>query len=212
MRYRSAACLCSLPWRRYTGETGAVNLEKRCSGGDNMRRRGQALGAILLSSFLVLSGSGVPGWMESRAHAAASNSSLLVGSTEEPDTLNPLISGLQVSGDVDSAIFDTLINYDTHNTVYPVLATSVGTSADGRTWTFHLRHGVKWADGQPFTSADVAFTYSSIFNNTNKIISTIGWDQIDKLTTPDDYTVVMHLKNIFAPFLSDIGPTDILPK
>jgi len=177
-----------------------------------MRRRGKALGATLLSTFLVLSGSGVSGWAGSHAHAAASNSSLLIGSTEEPDTLNPLISGLQVSGDVASAVFDTLINYDTHNTVYPVLATSYTTSADGRTWTFHLRHGVKWADGQPFTSADVAFTYSSIFKKTNKIISTIGWDQIDKLTTPDDFTVVMHLKGIFAPFLSDVGPTDILPK
>jgi len=177
-----------------------------------MRRRGQALGVLVLSSFLVLSGSGVNGWIGSHAHAASSNSSLIFGSTEEPDTLNPLISGLQVTGDVASAVFDTLINYDTHNNVYPVLATSVAHSADGRTWTFHLRHGVKWADGQPFTSADVAYTYGAIFSKKNNIISTQGWDQIDKFTTPDAYTVVMHLKQVFAPFLSYVGPTDILPK
>ncbi len=177
-----------------------------------MRRRGQATGAILLSSFLVLSGSGVSGWVGSHAHAASSNSSLIFGSTEEPDTLNPLISGLQVTGDVASGIFDTLINYDTHNNVYPVLATSYTTSADGRTWTFHLRHGVKWADGQPFSSADVAYTYGAIFNKKHNIITTVGWSQIDKLTTPDAYTVVMHLKQVYAAFLSYVGPTDILPK
>jgi peptide/nickel transport system substrate-binding protein len=177
-----------------------------------MGQRGRFVGAIILPFVLLFNGSNFTARSATRVHAASTNSTLVYGSSTEPDTLNPLISGLQVTGDVDSAVFDTLINYDPHNKVIPVLATSVKHSADGRTWTFHLRHGVKWADGQPFTSADVAYTYSAIFNKKNNIVSTTGWDKIDKFSTPDDYTVVMHLKQIFAPFLSYIGPTFILPK
>lgn len=177
-----------------------------------MGQRERVIGAIILSSLLVLNGSSLTGGTSSPARAAATNGILVYGSTEEPDTLNPLISGLQVTGDVASAVFDTLITYDTHNNVIPVLATSTTHSADGRTWTFHLRHGVKWADGQPFTSADVAFTYHAIFNKKNNITSTQGWNQVDTFTTPDDYTVVMHLKQVFAPFLSYVGTTFILPK
>jgi peptide/nickel transport system substrate-binding protein len=168
-------------------------------------------GTGVLVSLLLLSGSGLREWAAPQARAA-SNSTLVYGSTVEPDTLNPLISGLEATGDVDSAIFDTFISYDTHNQVIPVLATSITHSADGLTWTFNLRHGVKWADGQPLTSADVAYTYSAIFNKKNNIISTTGWNMVDKLTTPDDYTVVMHLKQVFAPFLSYVGYSYVLPK
>jgi peptide/nickel transport system substrate-binding protein len=177
-----------------------------------MRRLSTAGSAALLTA-LVMCGSGMGSLAAFHARAASSDSStFIVGDTEEPDTLNPLITQLEVGSDVDSAVFDSLIKYDTSNNPYPVLATSYSYSRDGRTWTFHLRHGVKWADGVPFTSADVAYTYSAILNKKNNIFSTQGWDKIDKFSTPDDYTVTMHIKQAFAPFLVDIGATFILPK
>ena len=172
--------------------------------------------AAALVSILVLGSGGLGAELHSPARAdtraRVPGSTLIYGSTGEPDTLNPETSGLQVTGDVDSAVFDSLVGYDTSNRPFPRLASGYSVSPDGLSWTFNLRHGVKWADNQPFTSADVAFTYASLFNKKNNIISNVGWDQIKTLTTPDDYTVKMTLKAVFAPFLSDVGTSDILPK
>src|SRR5690242_2716140 len=47
----------------------------------------------------------------------------------------------------------------------PALAERWETSADGRTFTLHLRHGVQWSDGTPFTSADVVFSFDAAFDS-----------------------------------------------
>jgi len=121
--------------------------------------------AAALVSILVLGSGGLGAELHSPARAdtraRVPGSTLIYGSTGEPDTLNPETSGLQVTGDVDSAVFDSLVGYDTSNRPFPRLASGYSVSADGLSWAFTLRHGVKWADNQPFTSADVAFTYAS---------------------------------------------------
>jgi peptide/nickel transport system substrate-binding protein len=103
------------------------------------------------------------------------------------------------------AVYDTLFSPDRQDHPQPDLALSVDHSADWRTWTFHLRHGVQWADGQPFTSADVAYTYHAIIDPAHWVINTAGWDHIDRLTTPDASTVVCHLRSTYGPFLSMVG-------
>ena len=69
----------------------------------------------------------------------------------------------------------------------PCLATSWEVSKDGLTWTFHLRHGVTFHDGTPFTSAAVKYSYEA----TKKlgVGSSYIWFPVTKITTPDDYTV-----------------------
>ena len=72
----------------------------------------------------------------------------------------------------------------------PDVATSWETSEDGKTWTFHIREGMKWQDGEPLTARDVAFTY-------NLILDTQHWAYIQYLTgvtdvtAPDDATLVI---------------------
>lgn len=176
-----------------------------------MGRSGTAVSAALIVSLLV--GSGIMGGAtHNRARAASDATTLIYGDTEEPDNLNPLITQLEVGNDVDSAVFDSLIGYTASNNPYPILATSFTHSADGLSWTFKLRHGVKWADGQPFSSADILYTYSALFNKKNNVFGTQGWDKIDKITAPDAYTVKMHLKQAYAPFLADVGVLGIVPK
>ncbi len=55
------------------------------------------------------------------------------------------------------------------------------------TITYHLRRGVKWHDGAPFTSRDVKFTWQAIMNPRNNVVSRRGFDQIASMDTPDDY-------------------------
>ncbi|MBV9269635.1 MAG: peptide ABC transporter substrate-binding protein, partial [Candidatus Eremiobacteraeota bacterium] len=92
-----------------------------------------------------------------------------------------------------------LIKWDHDNNPIPELATEVptqangGISKDGLTITYHLRKGVKWSDGQPFTADDVIFTTKQILNPANNITTRPGWDRIAKMDEPDKYTVVYHL-------------------
>jgi len=148
----------------------------------------------------------------SRASTTLHTSTTLVyGVTESPDHLNPNISGLQTTGDLASAVFDVLVGSDAQGNFTPDLATSWGVSSDKLTYTFHLRHGVKWADGQPFTAKDVVFTYKQILNPKNNTATATGFDHITSADTPDNYTVVFHTKKVFSPFLADVGQTFILP-
>lgn len=79
-------------------------------------------------------------------------------------TLNPLISEDQSSSSVIGQFVESLTTVDpASGAVIPNLAKSWDISADGLTYTFHLREGISWSDGAPFTADDVVFTWESIF-------------------------------------------------
>ena len=85
----------------------------------------------------------------------------------------------------------------------PWLATSYTISNGGKTYTFKLRQGVKFSNGQPMTSADVKFSIDDARAQTK------GWGFLDtaikNITAPNPDTVVVHLKYKWAPFLADIA-------
>ena len=83
--------------------------------------------------------------------------------------------------------------------------------------TWKLRHGVKWHDGVAFTSRDVKSTFDFWFlkyrnNNPTPVISVVGWDQVESVDTPDDYTAVVHFHTVYAAYLTlGTGPYGVLP-
>jgi peptide/nickel transport system substrate-binding protein len=90
-------------------------------------------------------------------------------------------------------MYETLTRYDSATkTVEPLLATSWTTSGDGRTWTFTLRQGVTFHTGRPMTSADV----KASIERTMKLNQGAAyiWGAVKSIDTPDDQTVVFHLK------------------
>jgi peptide/nickel transport system substrate-binding protein len=90
-----------------------------------------------------------------------------------------------------------------------------GISPDGLTLTYHLRHGIKWQDGVPLTAKDVIFTWHAIMNDKSNVQTRTGYDQIKDITAPDDYTVIVHMKQKYAPivayFMGLQGGGPILP-
>jgi peptide/nickel transport system substrate-binding protein len=101
-------------------------------------------------------------------------------------------------------VYDTLLLPKADGSgVEPDLATSWSQSADGLSWTFHLRHGVTFTNGQPLTSKDVKFS----IEQTEKPSSPFAFinASIAKITTSDDYTLVIQTKNPFAPLPSDMA-------
>ncbi|HEV2909139.1 MAG TPA: peptide ABC transporter substrate-binding protein [Candidatus Eremiobacteraceae bacterium] len=127
---------------------------------------------------------------------------------EEPISFNPLLRTIAVATDMDMFIFGFFYNFDDKMRFVPELATVVptyangGISKDGLTITYHLRRGVKWHDGAPFTSHDVVFTVHAILNPDNNLSLRTGWDQIGSVEALDDHTVRFHLKRIYAPAIS----------
>ncbi len=97
--------------------------------------------------------------------------------------------------------------------VEPSLATGWEISADGKTYTFHLRHGVTFHDGSPMTAADVKFSVERAVNIKGSQWSFL-FTGFKGMEVVDTYTVRAHLSEPRAPFLSDVAlfATSILPE
>jgi peptide/nickel transport system substrate-binding protein len=126
------------------------------------------------------------------------------------NTFNPVVSKLYVENYIQEAVFSGLVKYDSSGDLIGDLAKAVpsrangGISADGRVITYHLRHGAEWQDGVPVTSADVAFTYKLIMDPAVDSPVQSTYARIARLLAPDPYTVVLELKQPFAPVLSQV--------
>jgi len=119
---------------------------------------------------------------------------------------------------VYGAIFDGLTKRENLETlkVIPALATSWEVADDDKTWTVHLRQGVKFHDGVEFTAEDVKFTYTAamaeeLASPWGSFIKEIVGSP-DNIEIVDDYTVKFYLPKPYAYFDSSILPTFILPK
>jgi peptide/nickel transport system substrate-binding protein len=154
--------------------------------------------------------------------SASDVQTLRVAFVATPNTLNPILSTQQFETQAETFAFDPLIATDPDGNDVPMLAAIVptlangGISADGLHITYHLRHGVVWQDGAPFTSADVKFTFGAIMNPDTVVSTRHGYDQVARVETPDPYTAVFVLKRRFAPavhtfFAHSDAPFMILP-
>lgn len=94
----------------------------------------------------------------------------------------------------------------------PRLAESWEVSKDNLTYTFHLRKNVKFTDGQPFTAADVKFTFDTAMKPETGYPGKAQLSNIAKVETPDDNTVVITVKAPSAVFLGSLADFGIVPK
>jgi peptide/nickel transport system substrate-binding protein len=124
--------------------------------------------------------------------------SVVIGVASEPDTLSPLLG---YGKDGNSKIFDGLLARDTDLKLRPALAKALPEVADGgRTYTYTLRDGVEFSDGEPLTSADVVFTYRTILDPKTNNTSRSELDAIKEVRADGDDKVVFTLKYPYAPF------------
>ena len=163
-----------------------------------MKRR---LAAIALFAALTLSSARPAGAYEPHV--------LRYADTLDINTLNMWIGtsgNIQTLSELTGAFFTRL---DPQGNPTPELVTVIptlqngGISRDGKTITWHLRHGVKWSDGQPFDSSDVTYTWRVAQDKTNNIAVRDVWDRMSGITAPDKYTVVFRLKEPYATFAVD---------
>ncbi|MBW3580375.1 MAG: ABC transporter substrate-binding protein [Actinobacteria bacterium] len=139
---------------------------------------------------------------------------LVVGTNADPGPLNPGITTSVPTHVVTGPMFNGLVGIDQELQPTPDLATSWEISPDGLTTTFRLAQDVRWHDGQPFSSADVKFTFEQIllpFSARTKAALTPVLAGID---APDDTTVTFRFSRPYPAFLALIDKVNapILPR
>lgn len=138
----------------------------------------------------------------------AEKPSALVYASGDYTRINP---ALDEHGEINLLLFDGLTAHDGENQVVPGLAESWDYDPDARAYTFHLREGVRWHDGQPFTSEDVKFTIEAIMNPENASENAPDFEDVLEIAAPDERTVVFSLAAPNAAFL-DYMTMPILPE
>ncbi|VAW43119.1 Oligopeptide ABC transporter, periplasmic oligopeptide-binding protein OppA (TC 3.A.1.5.1) [hydrothermal vent metagenome] len=120
-----------------------------------------------------------------------------------PQWLNPLLSdNFPVDRELGNLLFDGLIQYDHAGRFIPALAESWTVREDGRSIQFTLRNDIIWHDGQPITSADVAFSYGLLQDDdfpANAAVKAL-WQTVT-ITPRDPQTIQFELTEPYAPFL-----------
>jgi peptide/nickel transport system substrate-binding protein len=168
----------------------------------------QALVLLLLLALVVL---GVaPAAQASSESPAADSTTFRVGWLLEPDNLNPFIGLLGQDYEIWHLNYDFLVGFDAKDlSPKPELAESWDVSEDGKTWTFKIRQGVKWQDGEPLTAEDVAFTFNYIVDNNLQTLA-IYTGGITGATAIDDATVEITTEEPKSNMLAMVVP--IIPE
>jgi len=136
---------------------------------------------------------------------------ITVGFGADAKRLLPLLASDSASGDISGLIFNGLTKYDRDIKIRGDLAESWEVKRGGLEIIFHLRKGVKWHDGAPFTADDVVFTYKTVTDP--KVPTPYGsnYGPVDKVEALDRYTVRVTYKEPYAPALESWG-MGIIPK
>jgi len=148
---------------------------------------------MLAGSAALLASTALPAIARAQAPAPgpAKGGRLVVAADSEPRNLNPAIVASNGVFFISSKVVETLAeaSFDGKDGLDPRLALSWEGAPDGLSVTFKLRDGVKWHDGKPFTSADVAFSALQVWKPLQNLGRTVFKD-LEAVDTPDDLTAI----------------------
>ncbi len=139
---------------------------------------------------------------------------LVAALNSDPGHLNPAITS---GGGVHTAsglLYNGLLSLDDSLAPVPELAVRWEVEEGGARYRFHLRQGVRWHDGRPFTSGDVKFTFEeALLRFHSRTRASLG-SALEGIDAPDDSTVVFRFKRPYAPLLQqlDVVEAPIIPR
>ncbi len=142
------------------------------------------------------------------AQAQQKKDSVVLGMVLEPAPgLDPTMAAAAAIGEVvHMSVLEGLTKINMDGKITPLLAESWTTDPDGKVYTFKLRKGVKFHDGEPFSSSDVKFSFerAKAPGSTNKAKKAV-FDNISSVSAPDPSTVIVVLNNADGNFLFRMG-------
>ena len=139
------------------------------------------------------------------AHAPSGR--LIFADLQFPATANPLFASSTPDFLLDTALWASPVFYDQQFHVHPDQLTEVplpengGVLDQGKTIVMHLRHDLRWSDGQPIVASDFQYWWRLNQDANTGATLTSGYDQIASIDVPDSFTVILHLNHPFGPYL-----------
>jgi peptide/nickel transport system substrate-binding protein len=121
---------------------------------------------------------------------------------QAPTIVNPHLSVGTKDLSASRIVYEPLASFDADGELIPVLAAEIpsrmngGVAGNGRSVTWKLKQGVKWADGEPFTARDVLFTFEYASNPDVGTTSGATYDVVKSVEAIDDHTVRVNFKNV----------------
>jgi len=165
-----------------------------------MRRPAVSAAVAVLSAVLLL----VTGCSTGqRVDLGAGAGNLVAAIAGEPDQLDPHKTSAYFSFEVLENVFDTLVEPDADLEMKPALAESWQVSPDELTWTFRLRPGVRFHNGDPLTAEDVVFSYRRIIDE--ELTNVDKFSAVADVSAPDPATVVIRLDRPTPNLLTNLG-------
>lgn len=125
----------------------------------------------------------------------------------EPESFNSNEYTSMTAYILNELVNESLLKYDTSMEAVPSLAETYTISDDGLEWTFYLRKDVTWHNGDPFTAADVEYTFNLIKDPDNPHRLAQHFIDVESMEVIDDYTVVWHLSqpnSVLIQLLPDV--------
>ena len=138
--------------------------------------------------------------------AQAKKDSAVLAMTLEPTGLDPTAGAASAIAEITLYnVFETLTKIGSDSRVTPLLAESWVASADLKTWTFKLKSGLKFHNGEPFSSANVKFSFERAVAKDSVNKDKAVFNNIERIDAPDATTVVLNLKNGNPDLLFQLG-------
>ncbi|MGL4610025.1 MAG: ABC transporter substrate-binding protein [Trueperaceae bacterium] len=120
-------------------------------------------------------------------------STVKIGWAGSPDSLVPGKGTLIEAFTIYELVYDTLFDLQVDDTFKSELVESFEVSEDGKTWTFKIRQGVTWHDGEPLTASDIAFSYNLYKSDDNFSYQATYTTYFEMIEATDDTTLVITL-------------------
>ncbi len=136
---------------------------------------------------------------------------LRLGVFDQPAPINPITTDSTISANLIDLVFDSLVRIEGYQKIRPGLAETWEISSDGLLWIFHLKRGVRFQDGHELQAEDVQFTFEEIRKRKKGGYQNFS-EFIEEITTPDDYTVQIKLKQPDQNLWAALGFLGIAPK
>ena len=153
--------------------------------------------AVLKGGVAVASALGLPSVVR-----AAGDRTLVVAIPSNPTTFDPINQGNHDAMVVNQLIFENLLEIDGAGRHQPMLAKAMPAISGDRTeYVFELREDVTFQNGQPFTAADVKYSYDYILDPANKALRRPVWTGIESVEVVERHKVRFKLKAPFRPLL-----------
>ncbi len=150
------------------------------------------LAAVLAMTMMFAGGCGGSEEASNGSAEVANDAKTLVYGSKDYTAINP---ALYEHGEINELIFEGMTRHDKDNKVVPALAEDWEYDADSMTYTFKLRDGLTFHDGEALTSEDVKFTLETILDEDNQSEIASNYTEIEKIECPDDLTVEIKLSS-----------------